>query len=106
LTDNGLIKCANDRFKVLDLTDEFQYLITNEAALVSIGGDYETSFRIGEFCLDLATSGSEGLKRIALTCDPCAGSKFCIKTCCPHFQISGLQDGAFECVNPPGKEKK
>ena len=29
LADRGLIRCPGDRFKMLDMSDEFQYLITN-----------------------------------------------------------------------------
>ncbi len=89
------------------MTEDFDYLLAkDEETLVSIGGAYENSFQIGEFCLDLATTDNPKipLKRIAVTCDPCQGSdRSCIKTCCPHFQISRqADDGSFKCVNQPG----
>ena len=103
----GLISCPASKLKVLDMSEDFEYLLTKgEENLVSIGGAYENSFQIGEFCLDLATTDNAEipLKRIAVTCDPCQGSgRSCIKTCCPHFQISQqAEDGSFRCVNQPG----
>jgi len=59
------------------MTKDFDYLLAkDEETLVSIGGAYENSFQIGEFCLDLATTDNPKipLKRIAVTCDPCQGS--------------------------------
>ena len=107
--DNGLIFCPEHSFKVLDMTEDVEYLLTNLGTLTSIGGAYEKSFQIGEFCLDLAALGNatNPLKRIALTCDPCggtSGSRPCIKTCCPHFMMSQSdEEGSYNCVNPPGK---
>ena len=106
LADRGLIRCPGDRFKMLDMSDEFQYLITNRGDLVSIGGDYQTSFQIGDFCLDLATSSGPdgGLVRMALTCDPCHEDRICIKACCPFFQMAEPKAGSFECRNLPGSD--
>ena len=107
--DTGLITCSERRFKVLDMTEDFEYLLTNVATLTSIGGEYEKSFQIGEFCIDLAATGNatHPLKRIALTCDPCGtlSGRPCIKTCCPHFMISQTDDdGSYTCVDLAGKK--
>jgi hypothetical protein len=36
LADRGMIECLNGSLKVLDMTDEFQNLITDDGKLVSI----------------------------------------------------------------------
>jgi hypothetical protein len=107
--ETGLIFCPDNQFKVLDMSEDVEYLITNLGTLTSIGGEYERFFKIGEFCIDLSTTGNlaNPLKRIAITCDPCGGTsgRPCIKTCCPHFMMSQSdEDGSYECVDPPGKQ--
>ena len=104
-----MIFCPEHSFKVLDMSEDVEYLLTNLGTLTSIGGEYEKSFQIGEFCIDLAALGNatNPLKRIALTCDPCGGTsgRICIKTCCPHFLMSQSdEEGSYNCVNPPGKK--
>ena len=38
---------------LLGLENEFLYILTTEKTLVSLGGVYEMSLKLGDFCLDL-----------------------------------------------------
>ena len=94
--------CGTGRgaFKLLDMTNPFLYLVTTDGELMSLGGDYEIGFRLGEFCLDLAKEGDE-YNPVAMVCDPCSHQdRVCISTCCHHLQI-GSRDalGQFYCRN-------
>jgi hypothetical protein len=54
VTDRGLVTCPDGGDpRILDLSDEFQYLISSNGSLVSLGGDYEASLPLGDVCLDL-----------------------------------------------------
>jgi hypothetical protein len=52
----GFIQCSGQIQKVLDLPDENSgyFISTTSGHLVSLAGEFDLSFQIGDFCIDLA----------------------------------------------------
>ena len=52
----GSIQCSGQIQKVLDLPDENSgyFISTTSGHLVSLAGEFDLSFQIGDFCIDLA----------------------------------------------------
>ena len=48
-----LVDCSAMEYKMLNMSQRYDYLLTNEGSLVSFTGIYETTYDIGDFCIDL-----------------------------------------------------
>jgi hypothetical protein len=59
------IRClkTGESIKVLELTTEAGYFISTSGDLVSLGGEFDPSFDLGDFCIDLG-------ERVSETCLP------------------------------------
>ncbi len=56
LPDNG--GDDNCTLRSLDISRTFTYILTDDGELVSVGGVYQTSLDLGDFCLDWVLNNS------------------------------------------------
>ncbi|XP_059095848.1 G-protein coupled receptor Mth2-like [Tigriopus californicus] len=108
----GTPNCGEDSFQVLNLDNPYLYVITFDGKLVSLGGKFEPTFDLGDYCIDfgynprldeshhlLNEEESFPLHPIALICNHCH-SYVCLQRCCHHLQKGDYdEDGHFYCQN-------
>ena len=78
----GFPKCSKSKY--LSLDSGSGYFLTRLGKILSLGGEFEPTRDIGDFCLDFGIGlNSANISRVAVVCDTCR-DQTCIQTCCPH----------------------
>ena len=101
----GFVSCDRNKYRVLNMTRLFDYSIATDGHLISLTGAFQSDFRIGDFCIDFATSSPVDVDvttwhRVALTCDRCQNDNLaCIRSCCSNFNLAEINpiNNEFSC---------
>lgn len=53
ISANLSVQCPEGKYKVLNMTNHLDYMLTTEEKLMSVNGMFEPSHTFSEFCIDL-----------------------------------------------------